>query len=170
MAYFSEENTDNISNSILNVPAAQPAATSQITSPPFSGPGSGAVPGNLPGVIKSRERDTVYSLCDEVHNLPTIENEIITVAPVGGLVFAAAGTQPLLKCGRAQVFEIDIQSDTAGGFQLFEGVTGSLGISGHFQLAVNQLLVWNGKIVNGDIYLTADQACVIQFEARSRTF
>jgi hypothetical protein len=160
----------SITDSILQVPTSQPAAQQRITAPPLSGPDSGVAPSHLPGVIKARERETVYSLCDEVHPLPTIENETITTAPIGGLVFAAAGTQLLLHCGRAQVFEIDIQLNVPGGVQLFEGSTGSQAISGHFQVQAGQLLNWNGKIVNGDIFITVDQPCVVQFEARWRIF
>lgn len=165
MAYFSEEITSNISNSILQVPTNQPAAQASASTPPFAGPGSGTAPSHLPGVIKARERDLAFSLCDEVHALPTIENENITT---GALVFAGAGTQRIVACGRAQVFEIDIQPTASGGFQLFEGGNGVQPISGHWTLVVNQFWIWGGKIVFGDVFITVDQACTVNFEARWR--
>lgn len=113
----------------------------------------------------SQQGGLVYSLCDEVHALNTIENETITV---GVAAFGAAGQLKLVKCARAQVFEIDIQSDTAGGFQLFENQTQQ--ISAHWQLGVNQVWVYAGKIVEGDVFLTADQACNVQFEVRWRIY
>lgn len=161
-----------ITDAILGKPSVQETT---VTSPPLSGPGSGYAPSNVAGAVKATDTNPKYSKCDETHVLSTIEDLQIVV---GQAVFVAGGQAlALAPCGRAQVFEVIIQSDTPGGYQLFEGgtvppgggnIAGGQPISGHWQLSANQFLGYGGKIVNGNIALVADQASTVQFEIRYR--
>lgn len=103
--------------------------------------------------------------CDEFHIVNTRDGEIIAI---GQLVFAAAGRLRVIdKVSRLQVFGIDFQPDTAGGYQVQEN---DIPVSGHWQLAKNQFFGWGGKYVYNDVWLQVDQPCVVQFEARYRQF